>query len=172
MQPKSLTNTTGIIFIISGLLSIAYPFYSSLGIETLFGALFLAGGIFHIFGAFEDRHGAGHIWNFCIGVLYVVTGVYLLSHPLVGLLALTLVLIALFYTQGVLMIIFGFQLRKVSPNWIWAILNGVVTMGVATVLTIGYPISSSWAFGILVGINLLMFGVSVLTVNHIKGQEK
>jgi uncharacterized membrane protein HdeD (DUF308 family) len=87
-------------------------------------------------------------------------------------LALTLVLIALFYTQGVLMIIFGFQLRKVSPNWIWAILNGVVTMGVATVLTIGYPISSSWAFGILVGINLLMFGVSVLTVNHIKGQEK
>lgn len=169
MQPKSLTNTTGVIFLISGILSIAYPFYSSLGFETLFGAFFLVGGIFQLFGAYEDTHGSGYVWNFCIGVFYILAGVYLLSHPLIGLLALTLILIALFYTQGVLMIIYGIQLRHKTPKWIWAVLNGLITVGLAFILTVGYPLSSTWAFGILVGVNLLMFGISILMVNSMSG---
>ena len=165
MKTTTITNITGIIFIILGALSIAYPFYSSLGIETLFGALFLIGGIFHIFGAFEDKQRVGYVWNFIVGVLYIVAGVYLLSHPLIGLLYLTILLIALFFVQGILTIIFGFQQRKYAQHWIWSVISGVLTLCIAILLTLTYPISSLWVFGLLVGINLVIFGTSILLLS-------
>ncbi len=162
MKTTTITNITGIIFIILGLFSIAYPLYSSLGLATLFGAVFLVGGIFHIFGAFEDKQRNGYIWNFIVGVVYVLAGVYLLSHPLIGLLYLTILLISLFFAQGILTIIFGFQQRKHTKNWIWSVISGLLTIGIAILLSITYPISALWIFGLLVGINLVIFGTSIL----------
>jgi uncharacterized membrane protein HdeD (DUF308 family) len=167
MQSTSLTNATGVIFILLGLLSITYPFYSSVGIEILFGALFLVGGIFHLFGSSENTNRIGYLWNFCVGVLYILAGVYLLSHPVLGLLALTFILISLFFAQGIMIIIFAFQQRKFTKNWVWALFSGLLTLSLGTILLISYPISSLWAFGILTGINLLFFGVSILMINRI-----
>lgn len=165
MKINTITNITGFIFIILGALSIAYPFYSSLGIESFFGTLFLVGGIFHIFGAFEDKQRAGYLWNFVVGVLYILAGVYLLSHPLIGLVSLTLLLIALFFVQGTLTIIFGFHQRKSTPYWIWSVLSGVLTICIATLLLVTYPVSSLWIFGLLVGIDLVIFGISLILLN-------
>jgi uncharacterized membrane protein HdeD (DUF308 family) len=165
MPTKSLSNTAGFIFILLGLLSVAYPFYSSLGIEVFMGALFLVGGIFQLFSAIEGKEKSGYIWNFCIGVFYILAGVYLLSHPLLGLAILTTILIALFFTQGVLMVIFAFQQKKHTDRWGWAFINGLITIGLGVILMAGFPISSLWAFGLLTGINLFMFGISILMVN-------
>jgi len=165
MKNARITNITGTIFIILGVLSIIYPFYSSLGIEAFLGTLFLFGGIFQLFGAFEDKERNGYIWNFIVGVLYILAGVYLLSHPLIGLLFLSMLLIALFYAQGILTIIFGFQQRKEARYWVWSLISGLLSIGIATILLVNYPISALWVFGVLVGINLLMFGISLIILN-------
>lgn len=170
MQLKSLANFTGITFIILGLLSICYPLYSSLGIEIFFGALFLFGGIFQLFGTFEDKNRPDYILSFVIGVFYILAGVYLLGNPIGGLLSLTMVLIILFYIQGALVILSGFQHRKTFPQWGWLIFNGILTIVIATILLLSYPMSALWALGILVGINLLTFGISILLINRMIGK--
>lgn len=165
MKKANIANITGVLFIILGALSIVYPFYSSLGIEAFFGALFLFGGIFHLFGTFEEKQRDGYIWNFVVGVLYILAGVYLLSHPLIGLLFLSVLLIALFYAQGILTIIFGFQQRKETRYWGWSLISGLLSIGIATLLLVSYPISALWVFGVLIGINLLIFGISLIFLN-------
>lgn len=166
MRTSSVANITGIIFIILGMLSIIYPLYSSLGVEVFFGALFLFGGIFHLFGAFEKKHHENYIWNFAVGVFYILAGAYLLGNPIGGLLSLTVVLIILFYIQGILTVFYGFNQRKPSQR-IWVIISGLITIAIATILLLAYPISALWALGILVGVNLFMFGVSILIVNRL-----
>lgn len=161
---RSVAKITGIIFIILGALSIIYPLYSSLGIEAFFGALFLFGGIFHLFGAFEDKQHAHYLWSFAIGVFFIIGGVYLLGHPVAGLLSLTMVLIALFFVQGMLMIFAGFQQRHITQKWAWAIISGLLTIGIAVILYMSYPVSALWALGLLVGVNFLMFGLSLLLI--------
>lgn len=166
MKLSSISTTAGIIFIILGLVSIAYPLYSSLGMEVLLGALFLAGGIFQLFGAFEEKHRKNIIWDFCIGVLYILAGVYLLSNPIGGLLSLTLVLIILFYLQGSLTILSAVSQFQGGQRF-WAIVSGLCALGVATILTLAYPLSALWSLGLLVGINLFFFGLSILLVNRV-----
>lgn len=171
MQSKMLTVTAGIIFIVMGMLSIAYPYCSSLGMEAFLGGIFLIGGIFQLFGAYEKNDHPSYLWSFFIGILYILAGVYLLGHPLVGLQILTLMLIALFYGQGILMIIFGFHVRKMSQRWIWALINGILAIGLATLLAVDYPVSSLWAIGLLVGVNLLTSGISILMLSSVMGKK-
>jgi len=166
MRSSSVSNITGIIFIILGILSIIYPLYSSLGVEVFFGALFLFGGIFHLFGAFEKKHNENYIWNFAVGVFYILAGVYLLGNPIGGLLSLTVVLIILFYIQGILTVFYGFYQRNSTQTRAWIVFSGLITILIATILLAAYPISALWALGILIGVNLFMFGVSILIVNR------
>jgi uncharacterized membrane protein HdeD (DUF308 family) len=161
----STSSAAGMIFIILGLIAIVYPFYSSLGMELLFGALFLFGGIFQLFGAFENKHHEGYIWNFIIGILYILAGVYLLSNPVAGLLSLTLVLILLFYIQGGLTILAAINYRKSGKQRFWAILSGILALVVATMLLKEYPVSALWSMGVLTGINLFFFGITLLCVS-------
>lgn len=162
MSPSSLSKMAGGVFIVLGIISIAYPFYSSLGVEILFGALFLAGGIFQLFAAFEEKQRKNILWDFCIGVLYILAGVYLLSHPVGGLLSLTMVLIVLFYIQGFLTLFSGFSQRLRGQQRFWVTLSGLLTLGIASILLFSYPISGLWALGLLIGVNLLFFGISIL----------
>ncbi|HUX80601.1 MAG TPA: DUF308 domain-containing protein, partial [Alphaproteobacteria bacterium] len=134
MRLSSISGATGVIFIILGLLSIIFPLYSSLGVEIFFGALFLFGGIFQLFGAFEDKHREHYIWNFVIGVFYILAGVYLLSNPIGGLLSLTVVLIILFYIQGFLTVFYGFNQRGIPQKRFWIVLNGLITIAIASIL--------------------------------------
>lgn len=165
MTMQSIAKVTGVIFIVLGALSIIYPFYSSLGIEAFFGAIFLFGGIFQLFGAFEEKEHRHYLWNFIIGALFIVTGVYLLAQPLAGLLTLTMVLMALFFAQGILTVIAGFQQRAVTSRWIWTVISGLLTIGIAAILLASYPLSALWALGVLVGVNFLLTGFSFLCVS-------
>lgn len=164
MTTQSVTKVTGIIFVILGALSIIYPFYSSLGVEVFFGAIFLFGGIFKLFGAFEDKGQRHYIWNFILGALFILAGVYLFAQPLKGLLTLTMVLMALFFAQGFLMIIAGFQMREANSRWMWAVFSGILTLCIAVILLANYPLSAFWALGVLVGVNFLMTGFSLFFV--------
>ena len=96
-----------------------------------------------------------------IGFVYLICGLYCISHPLLAIGSLTLLLAIAILVAGVLEIISYFQLKGHNASW-WMLLNGLITLLLGGMIWFHWPSSSVWAIGILVGTNLLMTGVTRL----------
>ena len=71
----------GILMFICGLIAIALPLISSIGIVILLAWVILFAGLSHLVFAFHSRGVGNVLWQILLAVLYVVAGIYLLIHP-------------------------------------------------------------------------------------------
>jgi uncharacterized membrane protein HdeD (DUF308 family) len=149
----------GVLFIVLGLIAIGEPLVAGLAVAVLAGWLLLAGGIVHAVSAFRGGGARSALWHALLAVLYLGGGVYFVSHPLLGLGSLTLFLAAILFIEGVVWVVAYFQVR--SGN-IWMLLNGVITLVLGVMIWRHWPSSSVWAIGTLLGVNLVMTGMSIL----------
>ena len=149
----------GIVLILAGLAAIAFPFLSSIAAKVVLGWLFIIGGVMMIVHAFQAPGWGGFLWELLIGALYVIAGIYLAFFPIAGLLALTVVIAALFIAEGIFETIMAFRVRP-HEGWVWLLLSGIAALAVGAIIAAGLPESAVWALGLLVGINLLFSGWS------------
>jgi len=49
-------------------------------------------------------------------------------------------------------------------SWGWMCVSGICDLLLAAVLIAYWPVSASWALGLIVGINLITSGVAIVTV--------
>ena len=164
-QNAGLTVAAGVVLLIAGLLAILSPFVAGLSITIMVGALLALSGISQCFLAF--RAGAfGRALVLCIvGVLMAVAGFYMMSQPVSGLAALTLILMAFLIATGVLEIIVAFQLKP-ADGWGVELFNGVVTLVLGILLWRQFPLSGVWAIGILFGIKMVFSGWAFIFVGR------
>jgi uncharacterized membrane protein HdeD (DUF308 family) len=118
-------------------------------------------GVMQIIYGFRAHSGGRVILEIILGLLYIVAGVYILMHPLPGLLALTLVLACFLVVYGIFALVLAFQLRPLS-GWGWVLFDAIVTILLGVLIWAHWPINSEWVIGTLVGISLIISGVSRL----------
>ncbi|MEE9158863.1 MAG: HdeD family acid-resistance protein [Gammaproteobacteria bacterium] len=147
----------GIVWIILGTTAIIAPYIATLTIELLVGSLFLVGGIAQLVQAFTGRNWKGFALHTLGAILAVVAGGLLLWSPLGGVITLTLLLIAYFIADGVFKIMLAFQVRP-ELNWGWLLFSGIIAMILAGLIWANFPGSAAWAIGLLVGINMIFGG--------------
>jgi uncharacterized membrane protein HdeD (DUF308 family) len=152
-----------VLLILAGFFALLIPFISGIGITLFIGWVMLFSGVFHFVLAFRNTHG-GVLWEILLGIIYTITGLYLITHPLRGLVSLTLLLIAWLVFEGVLELISGFQAspRKGSG---WLIFDGIITLFLAVMIWRHWPNSTVWAIGTLVGVSMLFSGFSRLMLS-------
>ena len=151
----------GVLFIVLGIFSIAEPFAAGLGVTLLVGWLLVIGAVAHFIAAFKGG-GAKHvILQVVVGIVYLIAGLYFLTHTIMGVSTLTLLLSGVILAEGVLEILAYFRLRSMHGAS-WLLINGMVTLLLGGLIWFHWPSSSVWAIGTLVGVNLLMTGVSRL----------
>jgi len=144
-----------------GVLAIMLPMASSIGVAHFIGWLMIFDGIAQGINAFRSK-GIGRLsWKLVVAVLYLVAGIYLLLHPFLAVVALTLALAAFFLIQGVLELTEYFAIRKERKSS-WVLINGIISMILGGMIWRHWPSSSLWALGQLVGIGMLMTGVTRL----------
>jgi uncharacterized membrane protein HdeD (DUF308 family) len=163
----ALKRTSGISIVLSvsliifGILAIALPIASSIGIAMVIGWLVLFAGIAQFVHAFQSE-GIGHlVWKLVVAVFYIVAGAYLIARPALGAAGLTLVLGTFLFAEGVADVIAYFSARKsgVSP---WMLLDGIVTLILGFMIWNRWPVGSLWVIGTLVGISMIMTGTTRL----------
>jgi uncharacterized membrane protein HdeD (DUF308 family) len=152
-----------VVFIILGILAIVEPEVAGLAVTILVGWLLIFGGVAHLIAAFSGGGAGRVIWHVFLGLIYVAGGIYYLAHPLLGLGTLTLLLGGIILVGAALEFIAYFMVRSKSGSG-WLLLNGLIALVVGGLILAHWPSSTVWVIGTLVGVNLLMTGISRLMV--------
>src|SRR6185437_10478769 len=155
----------GILLAILGLAAIVVPPLASLAVTILLGWLFLISGIAGLALTFWARKLPGFWWSLVSAVLAIVAGFILLTRPVQGTLTLTIVVGVYFVAEGVATIMYALEHRReLSQRWSWLLVAGLMDVIIAAIIIAGLPGSALWAVGLLVGINLLFGGATLIGV--------
>jgi uncharacterized membrane protein HdeD (DUF308 family) len=155
----------GIVLVVLGLAAMIVPPLASLAVTIFLGWMFLISGIVGLAMTFWARQMPGFWWSLISAALAVVAGLILLARPVQGTLTLTIVVGAYFLAEGVATIMYALEHRReLSQRWQWLLVAGIMDLLIAAVIITGLPGSALWAVGLLVGINLLFGGATLIGV--------
>ncbi len=156
-QNRGLYIFESIIFILLGIAAIAIPQLFTYSVEILVGCLLIIGGLIQGFRAIKSAD-----WGSIIAAIFsLIVGILLLAYPITGIIALTLLIAIFFLIEGVAQLYLGFRIRELK-GWGWMIFSGLVSLFLAALIWTELPGSAAWVIGLLLGINLLIFGFSQL----------
>jgi uncharacterized membrane protein HdeD (DUF308 family) len=150
-----------VLLIVVGAIAIAMPMIVGIAITALFGWLLIFAGILHLALAWGGGRSAAVIWEILLGLVYGAVGVYMLVNPLVGLESLTLVVAIYLLFEGVLEVILSLQVRP-APGASWLLFDSLLTLVLAILVSSTWPSSSAWVVGTVVGISMLLSGITRL----------
>lgn len=148
----------GILMIVAGMIAIFAPLEAGLVVVIVVGWMAIFNGVMQIVFAFS--HEARHRWlEGILGLIYIIAGIYLLMHPVGGLLALTLLIACFLLVYGIFALVLAFQMRP-GAGWGWVLFDAIVTILLGLLIYIHWPGTSDFAIGTLFGISLIVSGVS------------
>src|ERR1700757_5212906 len=153
----------GILFAVLGFAAMIVPPLASLAITIFLGWMFLISGIGGLILTFWAREMPGFWWSLISAAVAVLAGGILLARPVQGVLTLTIVVGAYFLAEGVATIMYALEHRReLSGRWSWLLVAGILDILVSFIIIAGLPGSAEWALGLLVGINLVFGGATLI----------
>ena len=153
-----------VLMIVAGILAIASPLAAGIAVNLLVAWLLVFSGGVHLVFAWHTRSAGGFLWELLVGILYIFIGVYLLMHPLPGLISLTIALAIYLFLEAILEFVLGFTLRPL-PGTGWLIFDGIITLILAVMIWRTWPGNTPWIIGTLVGISMLFSGIARLMLS-------
>jgi len=152
-----------VLFIGLGLFAIIEPAVAAVGVALLVGWLLILGAAAHLVATFRGGGARRILFQLLSAIVFALAGGYLLSRPQLAVGTLTALLGLVLLVHGVFEIVSYFRARK-QPASGWMLGNGIVALLLGALIWVHWPSSSAWAIGILVGVNLLMTGLTRLMV--------
>jgi uncharacterized membrane protein HdeD (DUF308 family) len=153
----------GVLLAVLGLAAMIVPSLAGLAVTIFLGWMFLVSGIAGLALTFWARQMPGFWWSLISAALAIGAGIILLARPVQGTLTLTIVVGAYFLAEGVATIMYALEYRReLSERWSWLLVAGIFDIVIAGIIIAGLPGSALWAVGLLVGINLLFGGASLI----------
>ena len=146
----------GIALVVLGLISLSYPFVTTLAVVQVLGFLLLAGGITQIVSSFWSGKWSGMLLHLLIGVLYAVVGMMVIDAPLENALLLTKLLAIFLIMAGIFKIVAALAHR--FHGWGWVLLNAGITLLLRLMINRQGPSAALWVIGMFVGIEMIFDG--------------
>ncbi len=150
----------GIVFVVAGLLAIILPAATAIGFGLVIGALLLVSGFIQAIASFGSKL---HWWSLVSAFLSLIVGVLMIFNPVAGTVAVATILAVFLVLEGITELFLAYQLRPVK-NWGWLLLSGLASLVLAYIVFAGWPSTSLVVLGIIIGINLLLYGVALLAI--------
>lgn len=155
----------GVALAAVGALALLFPFGATLAIAIMAGWLLILAGAITLADAFTVEGTGPFFGELLIGLLKLALGIYLVRHPDVSMVVLTLLLAAVFVIDGAAQLALAFELRPLD-GWGWLLLSGIVTAGVGVLLAAELQEMSLVTLGILLGVSFLTTGLARIVLSR------
>ena len=153
----------GAILFIIGIVAIVAAAWTTLATTLVIGVVLLIGGLAILTDSFLTKKEGGFALKFLSGLLALIIGVLMLYNPIAGVLTLSVLLMAFFLVEGIFRMVSAFQMRP-HAEWGWVFFSGILSLLMGILIGALWPISAMWVIGLLVGINVMFAGWTMLMV--------
>jgi uncharacterized membrane protein HdeD (DUF308 family) len=164
---SATAKTMGIVTIILGVLAMCMPWVAGQSVMWMIALIVIIGGLTRMSWAFKAGSLGKGILVFLIGVLTLLAGVALIAHPVMASGVLTILLAAYLLVDGFLEIAAAMAMPKGKRGRGWLIFDGVVTVALAILIYQQFPLSGVLAIGILLGIKLVLIGLTMFMLGKV-----
>jgi uncharacterized membrane protein HdeD (DUF308 family) len=148
----------GIALVTLGIIALGMIPVATVASAIVFGWLLVVSGIFEAAHGYQVRGSHSMFLHLLGGVLGVLIGLLVVTHPIAGALAWTLLFASFLTVIGLFRTIAAVALK--FPHWGWALLDGIITLLLGVSLWASWPASGVWFLGFAVGFALLLRGWS------------
>lgn len=162
----SIALGTGLIIL--GLFAIAIAGFSTLISVAFLGLVLAIRGIVDVVHAVGSHNDKGFWWRLFSGTLSIVVGTLLISRPVVGVLSLTFLISVFLITSGLFKTIAAPV--EQSDQWGWLMFGGIVSLVLGFIVLSGWPVSAIWFIGLMVGTEILLQGIVMVSIPFTTGR--
>lgn len=157
---------TAVLALLGGAVAIIVPPIATLTMTLFVGWLLVYTGVVMAIHSWTQR-AAGRTWERALqALLALAIGIYMVLFPGAGALSLTLLLVIWFVLSGGLQLVAARQMRGL-PGAGWMLFGGVLAIVLAALIALDLPSSAEWAIGLIVGVNLIFWGIRALVAANL-----
>ncbi|MHA7852651.1 HdeD family acid-resistance protein [Roseovarius sp.] len=163
MKSSVLLIGIGVLSLLGGIVALLNPLAATLTAEMLTGYLFMAIGVLMLLSIFSDDSWGSRLLSLVLGIALLAIGVNLVSNPLQGVLQLTVVVAILMLIIGLLRFVVAFRMKSAGLKAL-LIVSGVISLALGTMILTSFPFSAAVVLGILLAIELISNGISMIAL--------
>ena len=148
----------GVFLVVLGAVASGMAVATTLISVVALGWVLIAAGASMVVLSFLTGKWSGFLLTLAAGALSVIAGLTLLSSPIAGAIAVTLIVGLILMTAGIYRSVASIVMQ--FPNWGWSLLSGAVSFGLGAMLLTHWQTTSLWFLGLYVGLDLILHGLS------------
>ena len=167
-QNAKTAKWVGMFLVLAGIIALFAPLVTGISVVMLVGILLVVAGAAQLLLAFKAGSFGAGVLVFLVGALTLLVGLYMMARPGVALATLTLFLAGYFIIAGISEVFSAFGARP-AKGWGWLLFGGIVSVVLGVMIWRQFPVSGAWAVGLLVGVRLLMSGMTLITIGSAAG---
>ena len=168
MNKKPLPGTrylmiVGVVLMVCGVVAIVMPALAGTAVVMVIGVLLLLTGVVQFVHGLRMHSLLHKLMPMVLGVITTICGIAVLAHPFFGMSVLALILAVFFFLEGAWKMLAAFSYRS-ARGWPTMFASGALAVVLGFLILQQWPLSGLWAVGILVGVDLLITGASMLVL--------
>jgi len=151
----------GAFLIVLGVIASGAAVATTLVSVVVFGWILLIAGAALVVLSFLTGRWSGFLLSLAAGVLSIIAGLTMLSFPVSGAVAITLMFGTILIAAGIYRSVASIVMQ--FPNWGWSVLSGIVAIALGFMLVRNWQTTSLYFLGLAVGIDLILHGLAWIT---------
>jgi len=146
----------GVFLIILGVIASGMAVTTTLLSVVALGWILLGAGAALVLLSFLTGRWSGFLLTLAVGIFSIIFGAAILSNPVSGAAAITMMIGVLLLGAGIFRSIASIVIQ--FPNWGWSLVSGIVTFALGFLLMKNVQSTSLWFLGLAIGVDLILHG--------------